>query len=114
MLQHHQLKLKSTLGPTSLTYPNSPGLSVARYRSEPILSVFLKLFFKTLFVPRIKEGLLSVPSFHFMYNIWQDAGIRIRVALTAVRCVTNERNTSLMIYTHPAMLRDEGRRMRYV
>ena len=40
-------------------------------------------FFKTLFVPRVKEGPLSVPSFYFMYSIWQDVGIRTGVATTA-------------------------------
>ena len=45
--------------------------------------------------------------FYFMYNIWQDAGIRTRVAATAARCATNELHTSLwathipMSYTHP-------------
>ena len=31
------------------------------------------------------------------YNIWQDAGIRTRVAVMAARCATNERHTSLVI-----------------
>ena len=31
-----------------------------------------------------------------MYNIWQDAGIRTRVAATATRCATNELHTSLI------------------
>ena len=51
--------------------------------------------FYTLFVPRIKEGPLFVPSLNFIYSIWQDAGIRTRVAATAVRCATNELHTSL-------------------
>ena len=33
--------------------------------------------------------------FSFIYNIWQDAGIRTRVAATAARCATNELHTSL-------------------
>ena len=48
---------------------------------------------KTLLVPRVKEGPLSVLCFYYMYNIWQDAGIRTRVAATAVRCATIELNT---------------------
>ena len=52
-------------------------------------------FFSTLFVPRIKEGPLFVPSLNFIYSIWQDAGIRTRVAATAARCATNELHTSL-------------------
>ena len=47
-------------------------------------------FIKTLFVPRVQEGPLSVQSLYFMYNIWQDAGIR-----AAARCATNELHTSL-------------------
>ena len=46
----------------------------------------LKKLFVTLFVPRVKEGPISVPSFYFMYSIWQDAGIRTRVVATAARC----------------------------
>ena len=42
--------------------------------------------------------------FYFMYSIWQDAGIRTRVAATAARCVTNELHTSLMSYTHLLLL----------
>ena len=33
--------------------------------------------------------------FHFIYNIWQDAGNRTRVAAIAARCATNELHTSL-------------------
>ena len=43
----------------------------------------------------VKESPLSVPSFYFMYNIWQDAGIQTRVAAFAARCATNELHTSL-------------------
>ena len=32
------------------------------------------------------EGPLSVPGFYFVYNIWQDAGYRTRVAATATFC----------------------------
>ena len=51
----------------------------------------------TLFVPRVTEGPISVPSFHFMYStyFWQDAGVRTRVAETAARCAIP------MSYTHP-------------
>ena len=55
----------------------------------------LKQLFVTLFVPRVKEGPISVPSFYFMYSIWQDAGIRTLVAATAARFSTNELHTSL-------------------
>ena len=53
------------------------------------------MLLKTLFVPRVKEGPLSIPDFYFMYNIWQDAGIRTRVAANAAKCATNELHTSL-------------------
>ena len=43
-------------------------------------SLYFVFHFLTLFVPRVKEGPLSVPSFYFMYSIWQDTGIRTRVA----------------------------------
>ena len=36
-----------------------------------------------------------LPGFYFSYNIWQDAGIRTRVAETAARCATIELHTSL-------------------
>ena len=49
---------------------------------------------KTVFVSRVKEGPLSVPSFTFIYNIWQDARIRTRVAATAARVWYTE-HTSL-------------------
>ena len=49
---------------------------------------------KPLFVSRVKEGPLSVPGLYFMYNVWQDAGIRTQVATTAARCATNELHTS--------------------
>ena len=45
---------------------------------------------KKLYTFFVKEGPLSVPGFYFMYNIWQDAGIRTRVAATAARCAANE------------------------
>ena len=51
------------------------------------------LFSKTLFVPSVKEGPLSVPGFTFMYNIWKDAGIRTQVAATAARWPTYELHT---------------------
>ena len=38
--------------------------------------------------------------YYFMYNIWQDAGIRTRVAAITARCATNEPHASLMRYTH--------------
>ena len=72
-----------------------------------VLSVYK--FFLSLFVPRVKEGPLSVQSFYFYYDdlyrysIWQDAGIRTRVAATAARCATNELHTPLMSYTHPCI-----------
>ena len=53
------------------------------------------LFSKTLFVPSVKEGPLSVPGFTFMYNIWKDAGIRTQVAATAARWPTYELHTLL-------------------
>ena len=46
---------------------------------------------KTLFVPRFPY---SVPDF-LLYNIWQDIGIRPRIAATAARSATNELHTSL-------------------
>ena len=49
---------------------------------------------KKLYTFFVKEGPLSVPGFYFMYNIWQDAGIRTRVAATAARCAANELYTS--------------------
>ena len=48
--------------------------------------------------PRVMEGPLSSPSFYFMYSIWQDAGIRTRVAATAARFATNELHTSLKMF----------------
>ena len=56
----------------------------------PIHILLLKLF-----IPRVKKGPLSVLGFYSMYNIWQDAGIRTRLAETAARCATNELHTSL-------------------
>ena len=47
------------------------------------------------FVLRVKEGPLSPRVFYFMYNVWQDAGKRTRVAATIARCATNELHTSL-------------------
>ena len=48
------------------------------------------------FFVRVKEGPLSALFFSsFMYNIWQDAGIRTRYAATSARYATNELNTSL-------------------
>ena len=47
----------------------------------PVLSkkrrLLLQNFLKAFFVPRVPY---SVPGLHVMYNIWQDAGIRTRVA----------------------------------
>ena len=45
---------------------------------------------KKLYTFFVNEGPLSVPGFYFMYNFWQDAGIRTRVAATAARCAANE------------------------
>ena len=73
-------------------------------RAQPRHQRYLRkpnIFLNTIFGPRVKEGPLSVPSFYFMYNIRQDAGIRTRVAATAARFATNELHTSLMIYKHP-------------
>ena len=41
-------------------------------------AVFLAVFviFVQHFFPRVKDGPFSVPSFYFMYSIWQDARIR--------------------------------------
>ena len=36
-----------------------------------------------------------------MYNMWQDAGIRTRIAATAARCATNELHTATENFTHP-------------
>ena len=47
---------------------------------KSLIYIYIFIFF--LF-PGFKEGPLSVPSFFFMNNIWQDAGIRTRVAATA-------------------------------
>ena len=48
----------------------------------------------TLFVPRVWRVRSLPQDFYFMYNIWQDAGKRTRVAATAARCATNELHTS--------------------
>ena len=37
---------------------------------------------------------------NFMYNVWWDAGIRTREALTAASCATIELHTSPLSYTH--------------
>ena len=60
-------------------------------------------FYITIFVLFVPWFPFSVLGFllYCMYNIWQDAGIRTRVAATAARCATNELHTSLMSYTHP-------------
>ena len=52
---------------------------------------------KKLYTFFVKEGPLSVPGFYFMYNIWQDAGIRTRDSATAARCATIELQTSLSL-----------------
>ena len=44
------------------------------------LAIFVCIYiFKTQYVPRVKEGPLSVLGFYFMYNMWQDDGICIIV-----------------------------------
>ena len=54
------------------------------------------IFFKTLFVPKVRRVRSPPQDFYFMYNIWQDAGNRTRVAANAARCATNELHTSLV------------------
>ena len=43
------------------------------------------------------QGPALRPGFYFMYNIWQDAGIRTRIAATAARYATNKVHTSLFL-----------------
>ena len=57
----------------------------------------LLYIFSNLFIPKVKEGPLSVTSFYFKYRMRQDTGIRTRVAATAARWATNELHTSLYI-----------------
>ena len=66
------------------------------YRGPPSLHTCNNFFenFYFVFCPKVKQGPLSVPGFYFMFNIWQDAGIRTRVAATAAKCATNELHTS--------------------
>ena len=47
---------------------------------------FYFLFFKTLFVPRVRRVRSPTRDFYFMYNIWQAAENRTRVTATAARC----------------------------
>ena len=66
----------------------------------PVLSkkrrLLLQNFLKAFFVPRVPY---SVPGLYVMYNIWQDAGIRTRVAailqpgVLTVQCATNDLHT---------------------
>ena len=53
-----------------------------------------RITFYTLFCSQgQKEGPLSFRGLHFLYNVWQDAGIRTLFAATAARCATNELHT---------------------
>ena len=36
-----------------------------------------------------KQGPLSVPGFYFMYNIWQDAGIRTLLSIVGLPCLVD-------------------------
>ena len=56
--------------------------------------VFFFFFFFCLF-PGFRRVRSPLRNFYFMYNIWQDARNRTRIAATAARCATNELHTSL-------------------
>ena len=58
--------------------------------------IFKKCFLKLFLFPGLRR--VHSPSRIFTlcrYNIWQDAGIRTRVAANAAKCATNELHTSL-------------------
>ena len=82
-------------------YSMFENLLTTQSRTTRTHNFFFRQVVKTLSIPRIKEGSLSVPGFYFLFNIWQDAAIRTRVAATAARCATNELHTSLMIHIYP-------------
>ena len=69
----------------------SPFYPSVLLQSCALLHIYL-LFLKLFLFPGS-----HTPSrgFYFMFNIWQDAGNRTRVAATAARCATNELHTSL-------------------
>ena len=54
----------------------------------------MAILFYTLFVHR-EGGSTFRPELNFMYSIWQDAGVRTRVAATASRYATNELHTHI-------------------
>ena len=79
---------------------------------------FLQLCHFSLFFiyscPKVKEGPLSPRDFYFVYNIWQNAGNRTRIAATAARCATNELHTSIPVSNDNLNLKpiNNGRRFR--
>ena len=60
------------------------------------------IFSKYFLVLSVSEGLLSFPSFHFMYIIWQDAGIRAPNCCDRSQvCYQWATHILPMSYTHP-------------
>ena len=50
-------------------------LPFSYYSVEATLTKPFPVDKKSLFVPRVNEGSLSVTDFYLTYNIWQDTGI---------------------------------------
>ena len=63
--------------------------------SATLIVLSSQFFLKLFLFPGVRRVRSPPRDFYFMYNFWQDAGNRTRVAATASRCATNELHTSL-------------------
>ena len=91
LLSSYSVYLVSDLGPVSLDVSCQRD-SLARKRWKQNKGALGHELFKSSFVPRVKEGQLSVLGYYFKHIKWRDTGTRIRtrVVVNSERCATTE------------------------
>ena len=96
LLSSYSVYLVSDLGPVSLDVSCQRD-SLARKRWMQNKGALGHELFKSSFVPRVKEGQLSVLGYYFKHIKWRDTGTRIRtrVVVNSERCATTE----LLVHT---------------